>query len=191
MKVLSLAALILVSVACNNAAPTATAYKEQLGAPAAVTGGNNTPTGDAAKGQTALAACTGCHADGGAAHKLVAADADSIGNGDAGKNPIHNSVPQAAKDAFKNNSLDMAVFLKGGSTGGTTPAGGDAAAGEALLKAQCEGCHNPDGTGMGPVLDQFANLAGQEAKPIHAGVAASFTDATKKADIEAALKARK
>jgi cytochrome c553 len=191
MKVLSLAALILVSVACNNAAPTATAYKEQLGAPAAVTGGN-TPTGDAAKGQTALAACTGCHANGGAAHVLDGNDADSIGNGDAGKNPIHNSVPQAAKDAFKNNSLDMAAFLKGGSSGGTPAAGGgDAAAGEALLKAQCEGCHNPDGSGMGPALDQFATLAGQEAKQIHAGVAASFTDAKKKADIQAALSARK
>jgi cytochrome c553 len=186
MKVLSLAALILVSVACNNAAPTATAYKEQLGAPAAVTGGNNTPSGDATKGQTALAACTGCHADGGAAHKLVAADADSIGKGTAGKNPVHTSVPQAAKDAFQNNALDMAAFLKGGSTGGTASGAGDAAKGEALLASTCEAaCH---GKTAGP-LDSFVSLEGQEKAAYHpADVQTAITN--NKADLAAALKAR-
>jgi cytochrome c553 len=187
MKVLSLAALILVSVACNNAAPTATAYKEQLGAPAAVTGNNNsTPAGDAAKGQTALATCTGCHAEGGAAHVLVASDADSIGKGDAGKNPIHSSVPQAAKDAFTNNSLDMAAFLKGGSTGGTASGGGDAAKGNALITGACAACHGASASD----LDSFSNL--------ETAVGATFASHTpevkkmitdNKADLEAALKA--
>lgn len=186
MKVLSLAALILVSVACNNAAPTATAYKEQLGAPAAVTGNGNTPTGDAAKGQTALATCTGCHAEGGAAHALVANDADSIGKGTAGKNPIHNNVPQAAKDAFQNNSLDMAAFLKGGSTGGTAAGGGDAAKGTALLTGPCAACHGASASD----LDSFSNL--------DTAVGAAFASHTpeikkmitdNKADLAAALKA--
>jgi cytochrome c553 len=187
MKVLSLAALILVSVACNNAAPTATAYKEQLGAPAAVTGNNNsTPAGDAAKGQTALATCTGCHAEGGAAHVLVASDADSIGKGNAGKNPIHNSIPQAAKDAFTNNALDMAAFLKGGSTGGTASGEGDAAKGNALLTATCEAvCH---GKSAG-ALDSFSNFEGQETATYHPpDVQTAIKNS--KADLIAALKTR-
>lgn len=193
MKVLGLVGIMLISVACNNAAPKATAYKEQLGAPAAVTGDNNASTGDAAKGQTALAACTGCHVDGGAAHMLAAADADSIGKGTAGSNPVHGSIPQAAKDAFKNNALDMAAFLKGGSTGGSPAATGDAAKGEALLKAQCEVCHKADGTGTGPALDQFAGIDAQiDPSTKAAAHADGVTTAIKDnlADIKAALKAR-
>lgn len=188
MKVLSLAALILVSVACNNAAPTATAYKEQLGAPAAVTGGNNnTPTGDAAKGQTALASCAGCHADGGAAHVLVAIDADSIEKGNAGKNPIHNNVPQAARDAFDKNSLDMAAFLKGGSTGGTASTGGDAAKGTALITGPCAVCHGKSASD----LDSFSDLTNAVAPEFASHPAdTKKTIMDNKADLEAALKTR-
>jgi mono/diheme cytochrome c family protein len=186
MKVFSMAALILVSVACNNAAPTATAYKEQLGAPAAVTGnGNATGGGDIEKGKTAFtASCAGCHGPG----AMAPLDGSEDIKAGFGANAAHTSF----KSVFDNDSENIAAYLK--SVNGGTPAaagGGDAAAGETLLKAQCEGCHNPDGTGMGPALDQFATLAGQESKQIHAGVAASFTDAKKKADIQAALSARK
>jgi cytochrome c553 len=192
MKVLGLVGILLVSVACNNAAPTATGYKEQLGAPAAVTGnntGNATGSGDAAKGQTALATCTGCHAEGGAAHKLVAADADSIGKGTAGSNPIHGSIPQAAKDAFKNNALDMAAFLKGGTASGTPAAGagaGDAAKGAALLTGTCEAvCHGK----TAGALDSFSDLTGQETAPYHpADIQKAIGD--NKDDLTAALKAR-
>jgi cytochrome c2 len=193
MKVLGLVGVLLVMTACNNAAPTATAYKQQLGAPAAVTGGNtgDATAGDPAKGQTALTACTGCHTEGGVGHVLVAADADSIASGTAAQNPAHGAGLAAT---FEASGKDIAAYLKGGTTGGTPAPGGaaagDAVAGEALIKAQCEVCHAADGTGMGPALDSFSNLQGQEANQIHAGVLTNFTDPKKKADIEAALKAR-
>jgi cytochrome c553 len=186
MKVLGLVGILLLTVACNNVAPTATAYKEQLGASAAVTGGNNQTSGDATKGQTALATCTGCHADGGAAHKLVAADADSIGKGTAGKNPIHGSVPQAAKDAFQNNSLDIAALLSGGSTGGTASGAGDPAKGEALLASTCEAaCHGK----TAGLLDSFVSLEGQE-KAVYHKADVQMAIMNNKADLAAALKAR-
>jgi cytochrome c2 len=192
MKVLGLVGILLMMTACNNAAPTATAYKQQLGAPAAVTGNNsgNATGGDAAKGQAALAACTACHTEGGIGHVLVAADADSIASGAAAKNPAHGAGLAAT---FEASGKDIAAYLKGDSTAGAPTGGasaGDAVAGEALIKAQCEVCHVPDGTGMGPALDAFSNLQGQEANQIHAGVLTNFTDPKKKADIEAALKAR-
>lgn len=193
MKVLGLIGVLVLATACNNAAPTATGYKQQLGAPAAVTGTNsgNATAGDPAKGQTALAGCTGCHTDAGTpAHKLAAADAASIESGTAAGNAGH---PAAIGDAIRRDGKDIAAFLKGGSTTGTgTPAAatGDAAAGQALLTAQCEGCHVPDGTGTGPALDEFSTLAGQEGNQIHASVQQNFTDPKKKADIEAALKAK-
>lgn len=186
MKILSLVGILLMTVACNNAAPTATAYKQQLGAPAAVTGNNsgNASGGDAAKGQTALAACTGCHADGGAAHKLGPADADSIASGAAASHPSHGSGLAAT---FTSSGKDIAAYLKGGSSG-TPAAAGDAAKGEALLASTCEAaCH---GKTAGP-LDSFVSLEGQDgdAAGYHpANVKTAITN--NKADLAAALKAR-
>ncbi|HYX34945.1 MAG TPA: c-type cytochrome [Oligoflexus sp.] len=185
MKVLGLVGILLVTVACNNAPPTATGYKEQLGAPAAVTANPGGSSGDATRGQTALAACTGCHVAGGVGHVLVAADATSLESGKAASNPAHGAGLAAT---FTASAKDIAAFLKGGAAGAAVT--GDAVAGEALLKAQCETCHTPDGTGMGPALDGFAKVEGQDAKPIHASVLANFTDPKKKADIQAALTAR-
>jgi mono/diheme cytochrome c family protein len=182
MKVLSLAALILVSMACNNAAPTATAYKEQLGSPAAVTGnGNETGGGDIEKGKTAFtASCSGCHGPG----AMAPLDGSEDIKAGFGANAAHPSF----KTVFDIDSANISAYLK--SVNGGAASGGDATAGETLLKAQCEDCHKPDGTGTGLTLDQFANLNGQESKTIHSGVAANFTDSKKKADIQAALKAR-
>ncbi len=185
MKILGLVGILLVTAACNNAAPTATAYKEQLGAPAAVTGNNsgNASGGDATKGQTALAACTGCHAEGGAAHKLVAAAADSIASGAAAKNPAHGA---GLANTFTTSGKDIAAYLKGGSSGAPAAGAGDAAKGEALLASTCEAaCH---GKTAGP-LDSFVSLDGQETAAYHpANVQKTITDS--KADLAAALKAR-
>jgi hypothetical protein len=187
MKIFGLIGVLVLTAACNNAAPTATGYKQQLGAPAAVTGDNsgNATGGDAAKGQAALAACTSCHVDGGIGHKLGPADADSIASGAAAGNPAHGAGLKATFDADGKN---IAAYLKGGSTGGTAPAAGagDAAKGEALLTGTCEAaCH---GKTAGP-LDSFVSLDGQETAAYHPlDVQKAITD--NKADLAAALKAR-
>jgi mono/diheme cytochrome c family protein len=198
MKVLGLVGILLVTAACNNTTPTATTYKEQLGAPAAVAGNNNTGNAgavDPAAGQAALAAsCNTCHVDGGLGRVLTAAEAESIEKGGpVTSQPVYHSNLQAT---FDKDGANMAAYLKGDSTGGSTPAGGgagDATAGEALLKANCEICHNPAGGGLGPALDEFSDFDGQVANPnpSHNGLADYFTKGgEKRNNIEAALKAK-
>jgi len=190
MKFLGLVGVFMLATACNNAAPTATTYKQQLGAPAAVTGNNsgNATAGDPAKGQTALAACTGCHVEGGIGHKLVAGDAASLISGAAADNAGH-SGSKAISDAIKTSGKDMAAFLTGGAPAadtGTPPAtAGDAAAGKALLTANCESCHAPGGD---LALDAFSSFEGQDTAPHH-GPQIQTVIKTSRADLEAALKA--
>lgn len=183
MKVLSLAALILVSVACNNAAPTATAYKEQLGAPAAVTGNGNATTGggDIEKGKTAFtASCAGCHGPG----AMAPLDGSEDIKAGFGANAAHTSF----KSVFDNDSANISAYLK--SVNGGTPAagGGDAAKGAAFLAANCEAaCHGK----TAGALDSFSNLetavsasAGYHSPDIKTMITSN------KGDIEAALKTR-
>jgi hypothetical protein len=174
MKVLSLAALILVSVACNNAAPTATAYKEQLGAPAAVTGNGNVTTGggDIEKGKTAFTAnCAMAPLNG----------SEDIKAG-FGANAAHN----AFKPVFDNDSENISAYLKSVNGGASAAGEGDAAKGNALLTATCEAvCH---GKSAG-ALDSFSNFESQETATYHPADAQTAIK-NSKADLIAALKTR-
>ncbi len=181
MKVLSLAALILVSVACNNAAPTATAYKEQLGAPAAVTGTGNASTGtgggDIEKGKTAFtASCAGCHGPG----AMAPLDGSEDIKAGFGANAAHNSF----KAVFDNDSANISAYLKS-VNGGAPAAAGDAAKGNALIAASCAGCHNDT---IAIKLDSFSDLAKAVTLDAHSGPIKTTID-TNKTDLEAALKA--
>jgi mono/diheme cytochrome c family protein len=181
MKVLSLAAMILVSVACNNAAPTATAYKEQLGAPAAVTGNGNVTTGggDIEKGKTAFtASCASCHAPG-AMSPLDGSEDIKAGFG-------ANAAHTAFKPVFDNDSENISAYLKSVNGGAPAAGEGDAAKGNALLTATCEAvCH---GKSAG-ALDSFSNFEGQETATYHPpDVQTAIKNS--KADLIAALKTR-
>lgn len=189
MKILGLIGVLVLAAACNNAAPTATAYKQQLGAPAGVTGTGNVTSGgagDIEKGKTAFtASCAGCHGPS-SASPLDGSEDIKAGFG-------ANGAHTAFKDVFDNSAADISAYLKS-VNGGTAAVAGDAAKGEALIKAQCIGCHAEDGTGMGPTLDQFANIDGQvSSSPTKAAIhgdAISKTITDNLNDLKAALKAR-
>jgi mono/diheme cytochrome c family protein len=190
MKIFGLIGVLVLTAACNNAAPTATGYKQQLGAPAAVTGTGNATTGgagDIEKGKTAFtASCAGCHGPD-AASPLDGSEDIAAGFG-------ANSAHTAFKNIFDTNAADISAYLKSVNGGTPAAAAGDAAKGEALIKAQCIVCHTEDGAGMGPKLDQFANIDGQIAtSPTRAAIhgdAITKTITDNLADIKAALKAR-
>jgi mono/diheme cytochrome c family protein len=187
MRALASVGVFMLAMACNGAAPTATTYKQQLSDPKALTNDANpgNSAGDPAKGQTALAACTGCHAEGGIAHKLVAEDAESLIAGTAASNSGH-SGSKAIGDAIKTSGKDMAAFLKGATPGpGSPPAAGDAAAGKALLAANCVACHAPGG---GLALDASSNFDGQDTAQHHGPPIKAIIKASR-ADLQAALKA--
>lgn len=188
MRVLASVGVFMLAMACNNTAPTATTYKQQLSNPQPVSEdlNRNPATGDPAKGQTALAACTGCHAEGGMAHKLVAEDAESLISGTAADNSGH-SGNNSIGEAIKTSGKDMAAFLTGSAPGPTTPpaAGGDAAAGKALLTANCVSCHAPGG---GLALDAASSFEGQDTAQHHGPPIQAIIKASR-ADLQAALKA--
>ncbi|WP_141732833.1 c-type cytochrome [Oligoflexus tunisiensis] len=193
MKVLGLVGILLVTAACNNTAPTATTYKEQLGAPAAVAGNNNTGNAnggavDPAAGQAALAAsCASCHVEGGVGRVLTANEADSIAK--SGPVTSQPSFHTSLSDTFAKDGANMAAYLKGGATGGgDAPAAGagDAAKGNALLTGTCGACHGVSAV----ALDSFANLEGQDqdtAAHHPANIRTAIKD--NRADLEAAIKA--
>ena len=181
MKVLSLAALILVSVACNNAAPTATAYKQQLGAPAAVTGnGNATGGADIEKGKAAFtASCAGCHGPG----AMAPLDGSEDIKAGFGANAAHNSF----QSVFDNDSANISAYLKSVNGGAPAAGGGDAAKGNALITGPCAVCHGASASD----LDSFSNLE----TAVSATFASHTADIKKmitdnNADLAAALKTR-
>lgn len=176
MKVLGLIGVFILVAACNNAAPTATTYKTQLGggtpAGAAATPGGATTPGGANAGATAgnpalgLAAfsnsCVGCHAFSGG---LVIDGTKDIPG--AATKAAHSGVA----DIFKSSAADITALFKG-----------DSAKGDAYITSKCTGCHN--GT-VQVELDSFAGLDGQDKNPVHASFGADM--ATNMKDIAASL----
>jgi hypothetical protein len=183
MKFFAFLSFLFLTSACNNSAPVATSYKADLAQPAKGTTGP-VPTGNAALGLTAFnASCVGCHATPDA---LTAAQKSKIAG--AAAHPSHQSP--AVKAAFTKDGANLTAFLNptAPAAGGTPSAAtGNAAKGETLLKASCDGCH----AGPDPAeLDKFSadSLDGKESLPAHSTVAKVITD--NRADLKAALLVR-
>jgi len=139
--------------------------------------GQNTPTGNAAAGQTKSATCAACHgADGNSVSpqfpKLAGQNADYIvrelqrfKSGER-KNPIMSGMAASLSDQ---DMQDLAAWFSSQTvkTGEADPSlvkagetvyrGGDAAS----SVPACLACHGPDGVGNGPML--IPALAGQHA----------------------------